>query len=74
MRYVTDMLTVLFVLVFGAGIGIAVSWVIYAAIADKIWYFSLEGALEGYAIAGLIGAVLGGGLALFLLSKISKRK
>ena len=68
------MLAALVALVVGAGIGIAVSWFIYATIADRIWYFSLEGALEGYAVAGLIGAVLGGGLALFLLGKISARK
>ncbi|MGX5831956.1 hypothetical protein [Mesorhizobium sp. 43Arga] len=73
MTYVADMFIVFIVFVVGVGIGIPVSWFIYAMIADKIWYFSLEGAIQGYAISGLIGAVLGGGIALFLLGKISKR-
>jgi uncharacterized membrane protein YeaQ/YmgE (transglycosylase-associated protein family) len=61
--------TILF-LIMGVVVGFPAGVVITATLADKFETFDLGRALLQLAIGGIVGAIVGGTIALFILSRM----
>lgn len=73
MKAAGEVATTIIVLVMGIVVGFPAGLVITASLADKFGTFDLGRALLELAVGGIFGAIAGGTIALFILSRMRGR-
>ncbi|MBZ9669058.1 hypothetical protein [Mesorhizobium sp. ES1-3] len=70
MKAAGEIATTVIVLILGMVVGLPTGLVITATLADKFGTFELGKALGELAVGGIFGAIVGGVIALFILSRM----
>ena len=73
MKTAGEIATTIIVLVVGIVVGFPAGLVITATLGDKFEAFDLGRALGELAVGGIFGAIAGGAIALFILSRMRGR-
>jgi prolipoprotein diacylglyceryltransferase len=73
MKAAGEVATTIIVLIMGIVVGFPTGLVITASLADKLGTFELGRALLELAVGGIFGAIAGGTIALFILSRMRAR-